>query len=455
MLCRRGSDLDKKGWNNMSPSVLIALCILAIVISIVAGFKKGSNVGMLGFGFAYIIGCLLMGLKPKEVIGFFPYSIVFMMIGITFFFGFAIENGTVKAMADRVVYLSKGKTWLITPIIFLAGMVVAGAGMSAGASMVLAPIVFPISSACGLNPCLSVVALNAGALVGSDFPWCNGGTVLRGVLESIGYGESAYDWNWKLLILHAISLIISTLIFFVFFKGWKSKNGVTQVTLEKPAPMTPIQKKNFTLIIILVCLVFIPNILKLFMPKSAPIKWMTTNLDNRMLVYILGAICALLGLGDEKQVIRKRIPWPTILTVAGISTLMAVATKAGVVDMLATLISGGIPRILIGAMLCLFAGILSFFSGGLNVVLPMLATLVPGIVEATGLNPLMLVTSIFAGAMATTCSPFSQGGANMLAGFSDDEERAKVTLWLMPVACILCLISCIWAIIGGFSFFPA
>ena len=439
----------------MSPSVLIVFCILAIIVSIVVGFKKGSNVGILGFGFAYIIGCLMMQLKPKAVIGFFPSSIVFMMIGITFFFGFAIENGTVKAMADRVVYLSGGKTWLITPIIFLAGMLVAGSGMAAGASMVLAPIVFPISSACGINPCLAVVALNSGALLGSDFPWCNGGTVLRGVLESIGYGENAYDWNWKLLIMHGVSLIIITGLFFIFFKGWRSSKGVSQVELEKPAPMTSIQKKNLTLIIILVCLVFIPNVLKLFMPKSAAVKWMTSNLDNRMLVYVLGAISALLGLGDEKQIIRKRIPWTTILTVAGVSTLMAVATEAGAVDMISSFIGSGVPRFLIGAVLCLVAGILSFFSGGLNVVLPMLATLVPGIVEQTGLSPLMLVTAIFAGAMATTCSPFSQGGANMLAGFDDEDERAQVTLWLMPVACILCLISCILAIIGGFSFLPA
>ena len=438
----------------MSTTAIIIICIVAIIASIVAGFKLGSNVGILGFCFAYIIGCIIMQLRPKAVIAFFPYSIVFMMIGITLFFGFAIENGTIKAMADRVVYMSGGRTWVMPIIIFLAGMVVAGAGMSAGASMVLAPIVFPISSACGINPILSVVALNSGALLGSDFPWCNGGTVLRGVLENIGYGEQAYSWNWKLLIMHGLSVIILTVLAYIVFRGWKSGKNVSRVSLTKPEPMTAIQKKNFALIVIILCLVFIPNVIQL-VAKNSVTKWMTTYLDNRMLMYVGAAICALMHLADEKTVIRKRIPWPTILTVAGVSVLMAVATEAGAVDAISSLISGGIPKFLIGAMLCLFAGILSFFSGGLNVVLPMLATLVPGLVQNTGLSPLMLVTSIFAGAMATTCSPFSQGGANMLAGFDNEEDRQKVTLWLMPTACILCLVSCVLAIIGGFSFLGA
>lgn len=50
--------------------MLSAIIIAAIAVAIFLGYKTKLNTGLFCIVFAYIIGCLIMGLKPKQVISF-------------------------------------------------------------------------------------------------------------------------------------------------------------------------------------------------------------------------------------------------------------------------------------------------------------------------------------------------------------------------------------------------
>ena len=54
--------------------MLSAIIIAAIAVAIFLGYKTKLNTGLFCIVFAYIIGCLIMGLKPKQVISFWPVS---------------------------------------------------------------------------------------------------------------------------------------------------------------------------------------------------------------------------------------------------------------------------------------------------------------------------------------------------------------------------------------------
>ena len=54
--------------------MLSAIIIAAIAVAIFLGYKTKLNTGLFCIVFAYIIGCLIMGLKPKQVISFWPES---------------------------------------------------------------------------------------------------------------------------------------------------------------------------------------------------------------------------------------------------------------------------------------------------------------------------------------------------------------------------------------------
>lgn len=76
--------------------MLSAAIILAIAIAIYLGYKTSLNTGLFCIVFAYLIGCLVMGLKPKAVIGFWPVSTMFVILSVSLFYNVAAINGTLE-----------------------------------------------------------------------------------------------------------------------------------------------------------------------------------------------------------------------------------------------------------------------------------------------------------------------------------------------------------------------
>ena len=68
------------------------LVLLAILASIILGYVTKVNVGFYALGFAYIIGCFVMGLKPKAVIAMWPMDI-FMILITNGIISFRVRSG--------------------------------------------------------------------------------------------------------------------------------------------------------------------------------------------------------------------------------------------------------------------------------------------------------------------------------------------------------------------------
>ena len=118
--------------------------------------------------------------------------------------------------------------------------------------------------------------------------------------------------------------------------------------------------------------------------------------------------------------------------------LISVAIKAGTIDLLSSWIGTNIPKLLIPIVICIVAGIMSFFSSTLGVVAPSLFPIVPVIAATSQLNPALLFVSIILGAQATSISPFSSGGSLILSS-SNDEEREELFNQLMFKGVFICL----------------
>ena len=69
--------------------MLSAAIMLAIALAIFLGYKTKINTGLFCIVFAYIIGCFVMGLKPKQVIGYWPTSTMFVILSVSLFYNFA------------------------------------------------------------------------------------------------------------------------------------------------------------------------------------------------------------------------------------------------------------------------------------------------------------------------------------------------------------------------------
>ena len=81
---------------------LSIVIIAAIALAVFLGYKTGINTGIFCIVFAFAIGCFWMGLKPKELIGFWPTSTMFVILAVSLFYNVAAVNGTLEKISRGV-----------------------------------------------------------------------------------------------------------------------------------------------------------------------------------------------------------------------------------------------------------------------------------------------------------------------------------------------------------------
>ena len=148
-----------------------------------------------------------------------------------------------------------------------------------------------------------------------------------------------------------------------------------------------------------------------------------------------------MNLAPQKEVIA-RVPWNTIIMIAGAGMLIAVAVKAGTIDALSAWIGSNVPVALVPIAFSLVAAFMSFFSSTTGVVCPALFPLIPALAASTGLSPVALFTCTVLGAQSSAISPFSSGGSLILGSCGNEEERNALFNRLLFVAVPISVVSC-------------
>lgn len=262
------------------------------------------------------------------------------------------------------------------------------------------------------------------------------GIIFNGLITNAGYSEQVFQFTtniWVATMIIPIVVISGTIIY-----NRKSNKMEQAIEMDKPDKFEPKQRTNLNLIIAMVVIILSAPILHLVFPSNEIITLINSKMDVGLVAIILAVVASFLKLADEKQVIAK-VPWNTLIMICGVGMLIAVAIKAGTIDLLASWVGTNIPIALIPISMCVIAGIMSFFSSTLGVVCPALFPIVPAIVAATGLNPMALFTCIVIGAQATSFSPFSSGGAMILSSCPNEDERTK----LFPRLMFFCVPGCL------------
>ena len=152
-------------------------------------------------------------------------------------------------------------------------------------------------------------------------------------------------------------------------------------------------------------------------------------------------IALFLNLAPQKEVIA-RVPWNTIIMIAGAGMLIAVAVEAGTIEALSAWIGSNVPVVLVPIAFSLVAAFMSFFSSTTGVVAPALFPLIPALAVAIGLDPAVLFACTILGAQSSAISPFSSGGSLILGSCGKEEERNELFNRLLFVAVPISVICC-------------
>ena len=411
--------------------VIIIIALFATVI--ILGHVLNMNYGLLGIAFAFIGGCLICGFSPNKVLGFWSVKLFFQIFSITFFYAFAINNGTLELLTKKLVYTVRRTTFLIPIVLFLLAGILAGIGPGSIAIMlILTPLFTRVSKQIGLHPVMNAAMIITGISAGCWSPICVSGIALSGLMETAGCTPEEITAYGNTILRNAI--IASTIIFiavYVIFRAWRCRAFIT----DKPEDFNKQQKISIVLIVLLSALLIIPPTLNALF--GGPVfTWMTSYLDATFLAIIFGLISLLFKLGDEKKALLS-VPWGTIIMVCGMGMLIGVASEVGAITYLSEFISRSFSTAMIPVVFAFVSGIMSIFSSTLGVVVPLLYPIIMGISAANGMSPALLFSIVPLAAGFTGTAPFSLFGGLVMTTAEENEKKKLFTQLIMLSASVL------------------
>lgn len=410
--------------------MLTITIVLAILACIGIGYWLNINIGLLAISAAYLITTTMMEVSVKELVGYWPLNLFFIIFAVTFFFGFVIANGTMEKIARNAVFMARGMPSMIPFALYGLVILVAGVGPGHYAVFVfLSPLVMSVASRTGMSRLLGAIIVVCGGMATTFTSISLGGRVTKGILENSGYDAvTAASYTHTLMV---DSFIFQTLVFlvaYVLLKGYQTKSLDT----ERPEPFDAQQRRTLWLVAFIVGLIILPPAIAAFLPIGSVFAAIASHVDSTF-ISIIGVVLALIfRVGDEKAAMAK-VPWAIIILLCGMGMLINVAVKAGTIAALSQWLAVNVDPAIVIYATGVSASVMSFFSSTLGVVMPTLFPIVPNLATEAGLSHTGMLSVIVLCSSLTGFSPFSSGGALALAGVQEEAERNKLFYRLLLV----------------------
>ncbi|QHC72572.1 SLC13 family permease [Rathayibacter sp. VKM Ac-2805] len=420
----------------MSSIEIIPLIGLVVMFVIATVFPI--NIGFLGFIGAFLVGAIAFGYDDKEILEVFPASIVLTIIGVTYFFGMAKQNGTIDLMVNACIRAVRGRVYLIPWVFFLVAAFLTSLGtFSPAAVALIAPAAMSFAGRTRMSPLVMGIMTINGAHAGAFSPISVSGVLVRGIVEDAGLTLdpwqlflSSFGINTLLSVLTVVVYAVASRVRTLEYTATGSIRTVGPNAVE--AERIPLTRTR------LLTLVLIAAILLIVLVLHQPIS------------FVAIAAGVLLSFTDLKNTSRSiaGISWPTVLLVAGMVTYIAMLEELGTIDDLADMaLLIGAP-LLVALVLCYVIGISSAFASSTA----LLAAIIPLSLPLLQLGELPVVGVVAALSIAATVvdvSPFSTNGALVLANAQNIDRgrfyrqllvNAGIVVAIAPAICWLLLV---------------
>jgi di/tricarboxylate transporter len=382
---------------------LAVLSLLALVVAILLSCFTRLNVGILGLGFAWVLGVYVAGMRLDEVLSGFPVQIFLMLAGVTLLFAQAQVNGTLDKLARGAVSICRGNVGFVPVMFFVLGCLIAslGPGHVATAAM-LAPMAMPMAARAGIPLFLMAIMVGNGAQAGSLSPFAPTGVIVSGVMNRIDMPGHEWYWYWTSLVAHA-SIAFGG---YFLFGGWRLF-GRRYESAPAESANAGFDRNNW---------------LTLGAMLGVIAAVLAVNANVGMAAFVAAAILAVLGVADHEQSVR-RMPWTAIIMVSGVTVLIALLEKTGGLELFSSMLASVATPATMTGVVAFVTGVISVFSSTSGVVLPAFLPTVPGLImRLGGGDPLALAASMNIGSHLVDMSPLSTTGAVCMAGIEDPQQ---------------------------------
>ncbi|MGY2085194.1 SLC13 family permease [Blastococcus sp. SYSU DS0539] len=408
--------------------------ILALVVIFAIATFLPINMGALAFVAAFVVGTLSVGLSTDDIITGFPAGLVLTLIGVTYLFAIAQNNGTVDLLVRGAVKLVGGHVAAIPWIMFFVTAVLTAIGaLSPAAVAIIAPIALTFAARHGISPLLMGMMVIHGAQGGGFSPISVYGVTVNTIVEGEGLPSNP-------LAVFLGALVFNIAIAVVLFFALGGRKLIGRKVAAAPVPHTEHahgtlvrghgaapgpgvggdddehihpdrpEPVRFEQVLTLIGLVVVAVLALAF------------DLDIGFVAITVAVVLALFSAQQHKGAVTQ-ISWSTILLIAGVLTFVFVLQEAGTIDYVGDAVIGlGVP-LLIALLLAYIGGVVSAFASSTAIIGVAILLAVP-FLEAGAISAVGVVVALSVASTIVDVSPFSTNGALVLANAQDiDRDR--------------------------------
>lgn len=422
----------------MTPQLI---SIYALVAMFVVATLWPINMGVLAFVGAFLVGTLFAGQASKDIIAGFPGGLFLTLVGITWLFALAQNNGTIDWLVRLAVRAVKGRIAAIPWIMFgISALLTSVGAVSPGAVAIIAPIALGFAFKYKISPLLMGLMVVHGAQAGGFSPISIYGGITNGVVAKAGLPLSPMTtFAASFFVNAAVALLL-----FLLLGGRKlmqampmaasAPMNVPHIEIAKPAtgpqifgdseaealsrqiseeagvdpnrltrdPAPGEPDGNFYQVVTLLGLALLAVLVLAF------------KLDIGFVSLSIGLVLALWAPDMQKRAMTQ-VAWPEIMLITGVSTYVAVLEHMGTIDFVGHSVAGLASPLLAALLLCFIGAVVSAFASSTAVLGSLIPLAVPFLQAGTGVSAIGFIAAMAVASTIVDVSPFSTNGALVLA----------------------------------------
>jgi len=433
--------------------------ILALIALFVVGTVLPINMGALAYVAAWLVGMYALDLDEKTILGGISGDLVLTLIGVTYLFAIARNNGTVDLIVSSAVRAVGGRVVLIPWVMFVVTAVLTAIGAaSPAACAIIGPIALGFAGRYRISPLMMGMLVVHGAQAGGFSPISIYGTITNSVMESAGLPSSE-------MTIFLSSLVVNTVLALVlFFALGGAKLVSRRIDSDEPDTIEGDLRRGGA------------SVSARGMGASAPTGTMTSVdaaatrtgvVPEQILTLVAFVAVAVIALAFDKNIgfvaitaavilamlspqqhkdAVRQIAWPTVLLVAGVSTYATILNTAEVPEYVGDW-AAGLAAATIGALvLCYVGGVVSAFASS-TALLPVIIPIAIPLIADGGIGAGAFVAALAVSSTIVDVSPFSTNGALMLANRPDTIEERHYYKQILTYSVLVTLVGplLVWA----------
>jgi di/tricarboxylate transporter len=373
-------------------------CIVGLVILFVVGTALPVNMGALAFVMAFVVGGLYVHLPAAGVLAGFPGDLFVTLVGITYLFAIAQNNGTIDWLVRLAVRSVRGHVAAIPWMMFLVtGLLTSVGAVSPGAVAIIAPVALRFAQQYRIHPLLMGLMVIHGAQGGGFSPMSVYGSITNDVVQRAHLVGSELHLFVASLVFN---LLVAVFVFFLF--------GGRRLFAQRAAQSEPEQAGESTS-----GRLTYQRGLTLLGLIALGVGALVFDLNVGLVAITIAVVLTILFPKDQARAVDQ-VHWSTVLLICGVVTYISVVQKAGAVTYVGDSVSHAAAPLLGALLLCYVGGVVSAFASTVGVLGAIIPLAVPLLLLGK-IDTASVVAALAISSSVVDVSPFSTNGALVVA----------------------------------------